>query len=1262
MDQNSPQSALQQEAFDHLWKGRFRLALPIAEKLIKDQPESADAAICYAWASLENGDPGRAQQYLDISKQCKGQGVLTQMYRGYIQMRLSSFEAAIYDFNMTEGKQKELLAWTYLNKAKALASIGEIDRAQSFYDLGLLIDNNANPAWKTLRKYFNTVKKIIKSIDGIDKTEIVNQAREALQLKEYWFTLIVSNTLLKSPQNAEPEILLLQIESMYRMNQFSVLEAKIKDYEKPLEGNDRYLAIMEALKRTQEKISASPAATASGSEAPVSEALEIHSNQLVSVESVKLFNADSDAENRNNINLAQIGFNKKPAIGIQILLKNLNYNKSSVNHNCFYAWFIDDDIIEQSSVASDIPPDWEMYTLPETVHTSGNPLWRKGPVRLEFYINRNKIFTRHFVLSDTDLAVPEVSSGSADAKPADAPVNFNEVFEELNSIIGLSGVKDSVRALVDYLEVMNERKQLGLKAQDKISVHATFLGNPGTGKTTVARLMGKIFKGMGLLPKGEVIEVDRAALVGQYVGETAQKTEKIIEDALGNVLFIDEAYTLVKKGQSNDFGQEAIDVLLKRMEDKKGEFFVIAAGYPNEMTDFLEANPGLKSRFTHHFNFDDYTPDEMMLIFRKMVIDEDYRVSEDAEKLLQKEFTKLYRARDKNFGNARTVRKVFEDAKMQVSKRYLKLAKHERTKEKLTTITQEDITGIFSGGETKKAYLVPINEELLQEAMAEVNKLTGLSSVKRDVIEMIKLAKFYRDSGEDLGSKFSSHILFLGNPGTGKTTVARIISKTYSALGILPGGQLIETDRQGLVATHVGETAPKTTAMINKSMGGTLFIDEAYTLVKKDAGSDFGQEAIDVLLKRMEDDRGKFIVIAAGYTEEMKSFLESNPGLKSRFTKIFNFEDYNPDELIEIFDRMSKGNKVLLADDARYTLTKHFNELYRNRDKNFGNARLVRNTFDAALRHMSLRLSALPSSEITDEMRSSIIIADLEDVLPKKKEAGAAVKGDADKLQELMAELTSLTGLDAVKGEVDKLVNSLKIAKVRKERGMQVIQKPLHSVFLGNPGTGKTTVARLISSIFRELGILEQGQLIEVDRAQLVAGYSGQTAIKTDEVIKKALGGTLFIDEAYTLARGSGDFGQEAIDTLLKRMEDYKGQFIVIVAGYTREMQAFMESNPGLTSRFTNTFVFEDYNPEQLSSITTGMAASSGYKFSEDGLEALNQKFQKIYDSRDGNFGNARTARNVLMEIITNQETRIASILNYSDEELMTLSAADIRI
>jgi len=326
---------------------------------------------------------------------------------------------------------------------------------------------------------------------------------------------------------------------------------------------------------------------------------------------------------------------------------------------------------------------------------------------------------------------------------------------------------------------------------------------------------------------------------------------------------------------------------------------------------------------------------------------------------------------------------------------------------------------------------------------------------------------------------------------------------------------------------------------------------------------------------------------------------------------------------------------------------------------NFGNARVVRNLFDTINKKYTLRM--MNSDQFAMTGKGVITADDLSDILQKQVKEEEFVQGDEEKLNKYLAELQSLTGLDSVKESVDKLINSLKIARMRKEHGMKLLAKPLHSVFTGNPGTGKTTVARLMSNIFKELGVIKKGHLVEVDRTQLVAGYSGQTAIKTDEIIKSALGGTLFIDEAYTLARGGNDFGQEAIETLLKRMEDYRGEFIVIVAGYTEEMKQFMEANPGLTSRFTNSYHFEDYTPKELYTITLQMAKSSGYVFDKAAQIKLISKFEQIYQQRDKNFGNARTARNYLLQTISNQESRLTTSLSPTAQELETLVQEDIQ-
>jgi len=1265
---------IQQEAFDHLLKGRFRMALPIAEKLFNDNNNSVEALICYAWALLENNDPINAERYLKMSEELPGDSMITRLYRAYIQMRLSSFEEAIYNFNMTEGKQKELLAWTYLNKAKSLAAIGETERAISFYSLALMIDNNSNPEWKKLNSYFDKADKLKKrkiALSLENAQEYIDVCTAAIKQKEIWFSFTLSRELAANADilNAFPQVDILLIESMYKLNQLKPALEKIENLKKSLPDDEKVLALESTIKSALSKtspvtnIKQESTFIVDTKSDIVPKKPEFFQNPFLDIFSFKVFDYAKDNGSKTKKYYSAVDLRKLKEIGFEVIANNPKFGKADQTLDCFIAWYIDDDIVDQLNFELSVSKEWDATMFTQSVNTAGNRFWSSGEVKVDFFINKVKVLQSFFYIKDDMVEETEEKSDEkgAEQEAEDTEVvDLQEVMGELNSIIGLDNVKKSVNELIEYLDFMRERKQLGLKAKEQVTIHSVFTGNPGTGKTTVARLMGKIFRAMGLLPKGRVIEVDRAALVGQFIGETAQKTDKIIEQAIGNVLFIDEAPTLVKKGGGNDFGQEAIDTLLKRMEDRRGEFFVIVAGYPKEMQEFLDTNPGLRSRFTRSFTFEDYQPPELLEIFKKLLREEDYRITDDAEKLLLKELTNIYRLRDKNFGNARTVLRLFEDAKLEVSKRYFALPKHEKTQEKLTTLYAEDIKSIVTPQKGKADAKIPINQEQLNEALNQLNSLTGLSSVKKDVREMVKLAHFYNETGENIKDKFKSHILFLGSPGTGKTTVARILCKIYAALAILPNGQLIEADRSGLVAAHVGETAGKTTAVINSAMGGALFVDEAYALAKG-GDNDFGKEAIDTLLKRMEDDRGKFLVIAAGYTEEMKSFIESNSGMKSRFTKTFFFEDYTPEEMMEIFLSICKKEKLQIEETAKIFLSKHLNTLYRSRDKNFGNARIVRNLFDSANRNRVLRLAEIKPADLTGEMKATIITDDFKEIKEAEQPAKKAVtQGDTEKLEEYLSELNKLTGLDSIKENVARLVSSLKIAKMRRERGMEVIQKPLHSVFTGNPGTGKTTVARIMSNIFKELGVIEKGQLVEVDRAQLVAGYSGQTAIKTDEVIKKALGGTLFIDEAYTLSRGSGDLGQEAIDILLKRMEDFKGQFVVIVAGYTNEMKVFMESNPGLTSRFINSFHFEDYNPEQLLSITLGMARSNGYVFDEGGKNALIKRLEKVYSARDNNFGNARTARNILLQIITNQEHRITEILKPTDEDLQTLNEADV--
>lgn len=306
----------------------------------------------------------------------------------------------------------------------------------------------------------------------------------------------------------------------------------------------------------------------------------------------------------------------------------------------------------------------------------------------------------------------------------------------------------------------------------------------------------------------------------------------------------------------------------------------------------------------------------------------------------------------------------------------------------------------------------------------------------------------------------------------------------------------------------------------------------------------------------------------------------------------------------------------------------------------------------------------LKKQEKLDYSKNQNHIKDAEGITPDislNRESSEDMESEQS-LEDLQKELDSLIGLVSVKKEISSLINLLKVNKIRKERGLSTPKTSNHLVFLGNPGTGKTTVARLIAKIYKQLGVLEKGQLIEVDRSGLVAGYVGQTAIKTQEKIDEAMGGVLFIDEAYSLAKGESDFGQEAIDTLLKAMEDNRDDFVVIVAGYTKQMEAFLLSNPGLKSRFNKSILFEDYTEEELLDIFNLFCHKYGLRLSEDAKRNLVVFLSTICSEKTENFANAREIRNLFERSIVNQANRLGDLETISNDELEEIISSDLDI
>jgi SpoVK/Ycf46/Vps4 family AAA+-type ATPase len=786
-------------------------------------------------------------------------------------------------------------------------------------------------------------------------------------------------------------------------------------------------------------------------------------------------------------------------------------------------------------------------------------------------------------------------------------------------------VKKAVREIAFTVHNNIQRAERGFGEQEKVGIHIVLTGNPGTGKTTIARKLGEILESIGYLDSGHVVEVDRSKMVSPYQGETPKVVDRLCDKAMGGILFVDEAYTLAplsSGGEKDQQGTQALEQLMKRMEDDRGKFVVIAAGYRTEMENLFRINPGVRSRFSYFLNIDDYTPEQLyqiMLVFAK---EKKYQFTQEAQMLTQKMITELYNSRDKDFANGRTMRQLFDKICAKQAERLQKVDISTLSDEQLMSIDAADIP-----------YDAPKAVDYTQ-CLEKLNGMVGLASVKKEISNLAAFLNLQIRRGET-NTFQGKHYVFTGNPGTGKTTVARIMADVFRTLGILSRGQLVEADRSKLVAGFAGQTAIKTNQLIDSAMGGVLFIDEAYTLKSNDQDS-FGAEAIDTLLKRLEDDRGKFICIVAGYTDNMHDFIDSNPGLKSRFTQTIHFDDYTPDELTEIFINLAAGKNFTVDEETKAVIHRQFEQLYLRRDKNFGNAREARRIFDQAVEKQSQRLVTMMNNpEFKDEDMYRITSADLEVASSEK----------ARPLDEVLNELDEFVGMRSVKNMIRRLAVQSMFMKQRAAMGAgKVQQMSMNFILTGNPGTGKTSVARKMGEVLQSMEILPTSRVIEASRATLVGKYMGETPKIVNNMCDKAMGGILFIDEAYTLSSENDQYGKEAIDTLMKRMEDDRGKFVVIAAGYKDEMESFLAVNPGLASRFSHKMHIDDYNEDELLAIYKNMAAKDNYKLSPEAEFKLMDFICRMVVSKNESFGNAREMRNILDATIQQLSVRVSAL------------------
>lgn len=690
------------------------------------------------------------------------------------------------------------------------------------------------------------------------------------------------------------------------------------------------------------------------------------------IHSVKMFNLEESLQSQKRTYLLQFDQIRTSYIAAEVTLKNPSFNKDSVLRG-LTIWYLEDEEVGRNNFNLEVKKDWEIV---EFIQSWGTPMpgfWKQGEGRIEVLLENNIVLKHFFGIGNSEIFdfagdednVTEISNKLITQQPK-AIEYFNKtfidnsslasLFEEFDNYVGLKNLKQSMKDFITYLDFINERKKSGVETEESISANCIFLGNPGTGKTSIARLLGKFFKAIGLLENGHVIEVDRADLVGEYIGETAQKTDRVINRALGGILFIDEAYSL-KKDSGQDFGQEAIDIILKRMEDYKNKFFVIAAGYPLLMEKFLESNPGLKSRFTHFFTFDDYSSEELTQIYKICAGKEKYVLSKETETFLLESLDKNNSKLDESFGNARYVRNLFNQSKIELSKRYQMLEESAKDFSALNLLCKEDIRIAFSIIENRSDSNVHVKK--VDKYLNEINNLVGLEDVKINFNKIIASIKVERLKKERSITSIHKNLnsIFIAEQGSGTSTVARLYAKSLKELGRIDSGQLFEIDSSTFYGLSKIDSYLTIDEIFKNISGNVILVNDVSAALQ--CSNDFSDSLLQYFLKKLYIMNDNVIAILSGTASEIESLINNFPVLENQFPNIFNFEFYSTRQLLEIALNICQKNNYQLDEGAWQQMLEVIIELKKETRRNFYNSRTIKELINKAISYQEDRILAI---------------------------------------------------------------------------------------------------------------------------------------------------------------------------------------------------------------------------------------------------------------------------------------------------------------
>ena len=813
--------------------------------------------------------------------------------------------------------------------------------------------------------------------------------------------------------------------------------------------------------------------------------------------------------------------------------------------------------------------------------------------------------------------------------------SLEEVCDQFESLTGLQEVKDYVHELCkiksDNDRLVREGKE---RPRQQPLPHFMFLGNPGTGKTTVARLLGQLFLNLGLRTRNAFVEIAFSDLVSNSSLSPVEVMMNKVKEAMGGVLFVDEVYLLAE----DQGGRMALQALMKEMEDKRDTFTVIMAGYAEKLPELYKVNPGFESRIGKKINFADYSTEELTQMVCNMLRKSGFS---EIGKEVQTRIEAYIDSRQQRggLGNGRGARTLFEKILRTVQKDDLQrrelrsgdiplpMCLHAKEAEELISKFESSFSGM---PRVKKFMRGMYRKQLAFEnwRAAYEKEVTAGNAPKRVLKPEM------------------NNCYFLGNPGTGKTTVAREMGKLFFLLGLISEDKpLKEVDPiQAFTSSYVGEYAQKVKDVFNDALGGVLFIDEAYQLAKDDQG----RKVLDQIVKMATEPRYMdMIIIMAGYPDEMQELAQCNPGLKRRFPNQVYFDDFSNAELVEIFMRQmkEKGMKVRQGEEASFNA--HLRSIFARMasERHFGNAGAVINFFNFVFGNQAERLSRDPGADTLELLTEDLV------------EQSAAAR----ELKVIMEELNrKFVGLSSVKKHIVSILNRIRVGKLRASRlSVPASAGSNHLCFAGNMGTGKKSMAAYMAEIFCSLKIVSHPKLRVWRGIDLKGSYVGQTKDKVNKMFEDSADSVILIDEIYALtpenAGNNDSFGLEAVDAVAGGLSDPRNATtVVILSGIREKLERFLLANPQIGAFFGQTVEFPDYTDGECLEILKLKLKDEKYEIPEEQREEFDkiilEQIAGIRKSSGGHFGNAFAVNALLARIMEARDVRFGEMMDRKED------------